>query len=126
MKIFILEDDPNRMVKFMKELTGHRVDHAETVDIGFAMIKADKYDLLFLDHDLGGAQMVDSSEENTGYELAKLITSSTSNKETPCIIHSCNPVGADNMVKVLPHAHRIPFFSLNFPSIMEWIERISE
>lgn len=123
MKIFILEDNKNRMVKFRRELIGHYIDHAETIEEGTSLVVSNKYDLLFLDHDLGGDEMVDSNESNTGYQLARFIASFTKNKETPCIVHSCNPAGADNIVNVLPHAIKLPFISLNIASAVRWVEK---
>lgn len=119
MHIFILEDNRNRMIKFRRELIGHHIDHAETLDIGRRMIRENKYDLIFLDHDLGGKEMVDSSDEDTGYYLARFIAADSKNRETPCIIHSCNPFGADNMANALPHAVKVPFPSLD---IARWVK----
>lgn len=124
MKIFILEDNPYRMVKFRRELIGHKIDHADTVQNGTSLVFANKYDLLFLDHDLGGEEMVDSIRGDTGYQLAKFIASFTKNKETPCVVHSCNPAGADNIIQVLPHAIKLPFPSLNIASVVKLIEML--
>lgn len=121
MRIFILEDNPYRMVKFRQELIGHEIHHAETVDEGVALLSVNKYDVLLLDHDLGGDEMVDSHAVNTGYQLAKFVASLEQNTPTLCIIHSCNPAVADNIQKVLPHAVKIPFPSLKIESIPEWV-----
>lgn len=123
MKIFILEDDSNRMVKFRRELIGHQIDHAKTAEEGSNLIGSNKYDLIFLDHDLGGKQMVDSNNENTGYQLAKFIAKSMENKTTPCIVHSCNPAGAHNITHILQHACVIPFPSLDISFIIEQVEQ---
>ncbi|KKN70880.1 hypothetical protein LCGC14_0426660 [marine sediment metagenome] len=123
MHIFILEDNKYRMVKFRRELIGHKIDHAETVEQGTSLVVANKYDLLFLDHDLGGEEMVDSSKGSTGYKLAEFIASFTPNKETPCVVHSCNPAGSANIVRVLPHAVKIPFISLDITSVAKWVEK---
>lgn len=123
MLIFILEDNVHRMLKFSRELIGHRIHHATTIEEGTNFVANNKYDLLFLDHDLGGHEMVDSNTPNTGYQLARFIASFTPNKDTPCIVHSCNPVGADNIVAVLPHAIKLPFVSLNIPSAVGWVEK---
>ena len=122
MRVFVLEDNSSRMVKFRRELIGNRVDHAETLDAGREMILANKYDLIFLDHDLGGKEMVDSADEDTGYHLALIIASDDRNKETPCVVHSCNPAGADNMVRALPHAVKVPFPSLDIEATVRWAE----
>ncbi len=123
MRIFILEDNEHRMVKFRRELIGHQIDHAATVENGTSFVVNNKYDLLFLDHDLGGEEMVDSFADNTGYKLAEFIASFTPNKETPCIVHSCNPAGADNIIRVLPHAIKLPFPSLDIASAVKWVEK---
>jgi len=121
--IFILEDSEHRMIKFRKELIGHKIDHATTVEDGSNFLFANKYDLMFLDHDLGGEEMVDSFSDNTGYRLAEFIASFTQNKETPCVIHSCNHVGAENMLRFIPHAIKIPFTSLDIASAAKWVKK---
>lgn len=121
MYIFILEDNPHRMIKFKRNLIGHKIDHAETVVDGKQLVYKNKYDLIFLDHDLGGKQMVDSSEENTGYQLAVYIAKKTRNKNTPCITHTCNPVGANKIVSVLPHAIKVPFPSLDITMVNQFV-----
>ncbi len=130
MRIFILEDNAFRMIKFRSELIGHNIDHAETVDAGLVLLKENKYDLIFLDHDLGGEEMVDSCEANTGFQLAKFIScvrldgkDFTKNKKTPCVIHSCNPAGSANIGQALPHAIAIPFTCLDIASVAtEWVK----
>lgn len=119
MLIFILEDNPKRMVKFHRATIGHLVHHADNVEDAARLVALYKYDILFLDHDLGGEQFVDSSEDNTGYQLAKFITSSTQNRYTPCVIHSCNPDGAKNMAHAIPHAVRMPFVSMDIKSVVD-------
>ncbi len=123
MRIFILEDNEYRMVKFRRELIGHDIDHADNVSDGIDLVAKNKYDLLFLDHDLGGEEMVDSNEENAGYQLAKFIASSTLNKTTMCVIHSCNPAGAKNMANEIPHAVVVPFPSLDIASVAKWVKQ---
>lgn len=123
MRVFILEDDPNRMKKFIRELSCNQIDHVETVEAGKELVQQNKYDLLLLDHDLGGEQMVDSSEENTGYQLAKFIPK-TQNKDTPCITHTCNPAGADNILSVLPHAVKVPFPRLDISMVGEFVKHM--
>ena len=123
MRIFILEDSPERMVKFRRELVGHIIDHAETVEQGTSLVVNNTYDLLFLDHDLGGEEMVDSFAANTGYRLAEFIASFTPNKNTPCVVHSCNAAGAANIIGILPEAVPIPFTNLNIGLVIKCIEK---
>lgn len=126
MRIFILEDNSNRIAKFKQELIGHTVDYAKSVEEGTSLVFSNQYDLLFLDHDLGGEEMVDSFSESTGYKLAEWIASFTKNKEISCVVHSCNPAGADNIVRVLPHAVKMPFPSLDIASVVKWVEYTKE
>ena len=118
MKILILEDNSFRNTKFHQSLTGHIVDIAETVDEGRKLLN-NKYDLLFLDHDLGGEIYVPSGK-NTGYEFAQLISKSI-NKNVPTIIHSCNPAGSRAIKSILPHAQMIPFVNLDITSLISKI-----
>ncbi len=122
MRIFILEDNSRRVVKFRRELIGNIVDHAETLDVGRKMIHENEYDLIFLDHDLGGKEMVDSVDEDTGYHLALFIADDDANRDTLCVVHSCNPAGADNIVTILPHAVKVPFPSLDIAAAVRWAE----
>jgi hypothetical protein len=66
------------------------------------------WNYLFLDHDLGGKDFVDSNEEETGYQVAKFILEKGIKYEV-CIIHSMNYAGAENMFRVLPKSRHIPF-----------------
>jgi CheY-like chemotaxis protein len=108
MNIFILEDDPIRIEKFESMLSKHKLTITTSAAEAIKLINANKYDYLLLDHDLGGKQMVDSRDENTGYAVAKAIKNSP-NADTKAIIHSFNPIGAGNMKAILPHAKRMPF-----------------
>jgi len=113
MRIFVLEDDKNRVKKFKRELIGHNVDYALTMVEGIRFISKKDYDLMFLDHDLGGLEMVDpDSPEGTGYHVAIEITHSK-NDNTPCVIHSCNPSGAAMMNKRLKNSKIVPFIALD-------------
>lgn len=103
MNIFILEDDPLRMKLFEQALMDHNVDHAGNVQDGKKLLTANEYDLILLDHDLGGEQM----DENTGYQLAKFIRDD--NISARVVTHSYNPAGAKNILGVLPRATHIPF-----------------
>jgi hypothetical protein len=65
------------------------------------------FDVFFFDHDLGDRIFVNSNDENTGYQVAKFM--SDKNIKGRVIIHSYNPIGAKNMMNVLPQAVYIPF-----------------
>jgi len=95
MKIFVLEDSQER-INWIKG----NLNFAD-IDIAMDMCEIDNfrggYDLLMLDHDLGDRQMVDSSDENTGFEFCKWLVNNYQNKETDIVIHSHNPSGANAM-----------------------------
>jgi CheY-like chemotaxis protein len=111
MKILIVEDDKTRIKWFKEELIGFKVDIVETAKLGIALCKSRKYDLIFLDHDLGGEIYVPSENENTGYQVAKEIAKSI-NEETPIVVHSHNPAGAKNIHGVLNQTQLIPYSTL--------------
>jgi len=119
MHIFVLEDDPNRVARFKRELIGHAVEFTEHVSKANMLLDGEKFDLLFLDHDLGGEIFVDHTKEETGYHVAQHIPR-TQNKNTPAVVHSCNMVGAKNMSNYLENCVCIPFFQLNFERILQW------
>jgi CheY-like chemotaxis protein len=108
MKILIVEDSQDRIAWFETALEKHELTISLDAATGKAAVASTKFDVIFLDHDLGGEQMVDSRNENTGYQVAKTITTSK-NSDTPVVIHSYNPVGAANMQSVLPHAVIRPY-----------------
>ena len=60
MKVFILEDDPYRIVKFRDLLKGHDL----TIIDSCTKVEEFKppYDLILLDHDLGGRQLEDHED----------------------------------------------------------------
>lgn len=113
MNIFILEDDPNRMKIFRRNLIGHTIFHAEHVEDGKKILSSEKVDYIFLDHDLGGKVYVDSSEPDTGYQMAKWIAENDI-KYQRLIVHSLNGPGAKNIKGVIFDAEIIPFINL-FP-----------
>lgn len=98
MKIFILEDDPER-VSWIKENFDERIDLdiTDQAEIGINLLRENEYDCIFLDHDLGGEQMVSSDVWNTGATVAKIIHE-TKNKDLTVIVHSYNPIGARTMI----------------------------
>lgn len=122
MRIFVLEDDPLRQNAFMRTLMGHEMTICDSV------LKAKQawnppYDVVCLDHDLGGQQMVDSSEGNTGTEFAGFLRAECEDAvpfkfpgNAPAAgvvyIHSYNPAGAARMEQILwdcCKVVRIPF-----------------
>lgn len=114
-RIFILEDDHNRISQF-KDSLARKFKDLELVikeDAKSAkeeLAKQKEWDIIFLDHDLGGRIYVDSSEENTGYQVA-LFIKANGIKYKQCITHTHNPAGGHNIVNVLGCDY-VPFANL--------------
>lgn len=111
--IFFLEDNPQRYAHFYKWIET-KVDDPEIVSATNAADAIDilrdrkHFDVIFLDHDLGGKIFVDSGSENTGYQVAKFMKRN-GNTFKQMIIHSQNPVGAQNINNIFRKALRVPF-----------------
>ncbi len=129
MRIFVLEDDYTRIVKFRKRFVGHDVTFADSCAQYEEAFKP-PYDLICLDHDLGGRQM--SDHEDNGEEFAKLITTPESlawfNADPAriplaIIVHSFNPEGADRIaytMRVLcPNVFKCPFGFKQFTTAID-------
>ena len=114
MKILILEDDPTRHREFRQNLlNATEVRIVETVPAAIFELKKQKWDTLFLDHDLGGESFVDSNKKPTGYDVAKWLEENPEYKPSNIIIHSLNFVGAARMKAALPDAILAPWAWMN-------------
>ena len=128
MKVFVLEDDGERNNVFSKLFVNQELMISNNVDLSFKILSLIKFDYIFLDHDLGGKQLVNSLEQNTGYNLATKIHL-TKNTLTPIIIHSYNPVGARNMEAILKRneinslVYTSPFMGDNFKQILSHLKK---
>lgn len=100
MRILFLDDDEYRHKTVRPLMT---FDAARTALEAIGLLQVNTYDLVFLDHDLGGLQMVESSEENTGFTVAKWIRDNNPSIGW-VILHSLNPGGVLNMDSVLRQA----------------------
>lgn len=108
MKILILEDDLARQEFFKVNLEKHNLTITDSSKVAIEKLSSEKWDILFLDHDLGGQVHVESGE-NTGYEVAKFLEENEKFMPPNIIVHSLNPVGAKNIINALPNAFHIPF-----------------
>ena len=106
MKVFVLEDDPDRIRQLCEWLKGCEWDCVHT-----CMREGEfnpPYDLILLDHDLGGRQLID--HEDDGVSFVRLIKDRI-NPEADIIIHSYNLEGAKRMQAELKplQSERVPF-----------------
>lgn len=120
MRIFILEDDAARIHQF-REVCYPHVDP----DIALSCEQIHKfqppYDLILLDHDLGGRQLED--HEDSGEAFVELIKDRVGNANI--IIHSYNLAGALRMAHTLREVGasviRLPFG----PELLQFIQTVT-
>ena len=111
--IFVLEDNLSRIALFYQLL--HRkfprmeITHTEFAEEAKKLIlKKSYWDIVLLDHDLGGQSYVDSENENTGYQFLKFFKEKEI-KFGQLIYHTQNPAGGHNMLSIMPEGRYIPF-----------------
>ncbi|MCX6159226.1 MAG: response regulator [Ignavibacteriae bacterium] len=116
--ILIVEDDPDRMSWFIENLKdNYIVTHTDNAKTAKYLLKHKKYDMMFLDHDLGGEQMASIADENTGSRVADEIYAL--DIKVPVILHSHNPIGVKYMLNKLDHAKALPFGTFTIETIWE-------
>lgn len=107
--VLFLDDDPNRCRVFRSECPFATI--VTTAKDCIDRLRADNYDVVFLDHDLGGQQYQDSREKNSGSEVVRWI-SENQPKIGKCVVHSLNQIERKNMVHDLK---RLGYPTLNMP-----------
>lgn len=113
MRVLILEDDGERVDQFCGRFNNLEASltFVKTAEACIETLKNGSYDLICLDHDLGGDVFVDSDEKNTGSEVARYIEANPHLVEgSEVVIHSWNPAGAEYMAERIPNAVMIPSF----------------
>ena len=114
MRILILDDDENRHRAFIGALRGHSLTHAWTSQEANHHLHDpahDGFDVVFLDHDLGE---FGEHSAGTGLHVAHEVAGlSEDRRPTLTVVHSHNPDGAAEMMRVLYraglNAQREPF-----------------
>jgi CheY-like chemotaxis protein len=109
MKVLILEDDPERMKSFASLFSKDVIHHAEHSHEAIELLKNNFYDLICLDHDLGGTQ-INFDPEDCGTIVAEYLHDHPT--EAEIIIHSYNTPAAQTMMSLIPSAQHIPGFWL--------------
>ncbi len=114
MKVLFLDDDHNRIRKAREYFSEDALFVAETAPQAISILeKESKFDVVSLDHDLGG-KVYCPSDEFSGYEVANYIAGMpVERRPYRVVVHTYNPAGADNMMRALkdkvPELLRIPF-----------------
>ena len=110
MRILILEDDPNRIEIFNKNLVGaEEIYHTEFADVAKSKLEEQNWDVLFLDHDLGGETYVNPENTNTGSEVARWLNQNPDRIPELVIIHSMNHEAAIGMKSLIRGAALLSF-----------------
>lgn len=122
MRILVLEDNPERIKRFRDELRFTKAYVAVNARHAIGLLGDFRFDVVFLDHDLGGEENVESDSKNTGAEVCRWVSMHPGNcADTRFIIHSLNPVGAMEMERLLRDAGlkvvRIPFLTLDIAGL---------
>lgn len=105
MRILILDDDETRLRMFHEKLNdpGDIVMKTRTAKECISELQNYTWDMLFLDHDLGGKVYQESGPE-TGYEVAKWLFDNPEKKPEKIIVHSFNSSGSKNIIELLPES----------------------
>lgn len=115
MDILILEDDKERTKSFLALMPFAKC--VPTAKEAIDHLQKENYQLLMLDHDLGGSVFVDSSINNCGMAVVRWIEEHPISPNTKIVIHSMNIPAAECMASRLANVgyqiFQIPYCSLN-------------
>lgn len=109
-KVFILEDSEDRMVEFRKRFKDKAlITHSDKVEEAKKLFSEEEFwDLILLDHDLGGEAYVNSNHPNTGAAFCRWLAKKNEVKyPSQIVIHSANQIGAKEMAKTLREAQMV-------------------
>jgi DNA-binding response OmpR family regulator len=104
MRIFILEDDGNRINFFLEKFCNYDVTITENAQSAIEYLEDNIYGCLFLDHDLG-------KNNGSGLDVVHYLADNPDNvnNDAIIIIHSWNIPATEKMITVLPKAAHMPF-----------------
>ena len=106
MRILFLDDDPERQRRVRTALVGTVLYAVETAADAIRVLSEHEFDVVMLDHDLGG-EIHQPSDETSGYGVAAAIANGDGKRPGMVVIHSFNGPGAVKMMVVLSEA-KIP------------------
>jgi CheY-like chemotaxis protein len=116
LRVFLLDDDVLRHKWFAKQFAGDRVDVAADPARSIELLSSNRYDLIFLDHDLLPEHYYAEGfdDERSGYAVARWLSERPDRCALAQIIaHTRNADGALRMVELLRRvglqAEHVPF-----------------
>ena len=120
MNILVLDDNQHRISFFQSGLKQHKLTISRHALAAINALKVVSFDLIFLDHDLGGVP-TDPEDENCGSEVARYISDHKIASST-IILHTENRAGRKSMEAILSECQSIPYSKLKkigFHSILK-------
>ncbi len=113
-RVLILDDEKHRVASYHERFAEHAFDnnvtfnvqHVETASACIRALQRDgRFDLILLDHDLGGKQFVDSSDpkEDCGMRVAEFLRDNPEvrSQHGAIVVHSFNPDAGRAMARML-------------------------
>jgi CheY-like chemotaxis protein len=109
--ILFLDDNKERCEKFQNLVENTTIVH--TAEECITCLKNQLWNIVLLDHDLGGKIFVDSGDEDCGMAVVRFLMKAPPNPKPRIIIHSLNYPASQKMYKDLVGAgynvERVPF-----------------
>ena len=104
-EVLFLDDDMTRWSQFPAVLRhkGVNLTMVSEAEEAIAEMEQKQFNLIFLDHDLGGQVFVDNTKFVTGLKVARWLEEHPEylSKVMKVVIHSMNPVGSADMLNCL-------------------------
>lgn len=110
--VFLIEDNPERIRWFQSRLGTRLSDHTDSPEYAIRVFEAFSvhfHDLIFFDHDLGGAPYTPPFST----DIAKYLVEHDPKVGRRVVIHSLNPDGVKNLQAIMPGAIALPFGSFD-------------
>lgn len=118
MKVLILEDNEARIKYFVRNLSGFKITYTEIAKEVIYKLDKQKWDILFLDHDLGETINDPTNNKNTGSEVARWLSEHPKKQPKLIILHTLNIRGQKYMKSLLPKSIILPFAWIKLTSKM--------
>lgn len=111
-RMMVLDDNEERHDAFDRAFSGDSLEHAWTYWDAVALLKSERFDVVYLDHDLNEFESISTvagmygEVELTGADVARFIGRELDGALRPkrVIVHSWNAVGAGTMIAMLRDA----------------------
>lgn len=121
LKIFILEDNKERIKRFEKELQFEEfsLTIAESFQDAMEQWGNGGYDIVFLDNDLGGQINMGADEWNSGLNFARHKVDEL--KQTCVFVHSLNTPRRKDICELV-NGTELPFISIPWKELVIWMK----